>query len=869
MAVSTTEGKVLIVEDEVMYAFDVQRFLADHRIPASVCHTGEEALRRMSQDPDIALVLMDLDLGTGVDGIETARRILEDHDVPLLFLSVHTEWELADPLLGIDHYGILPKSAGEFAILQGVSAALKLARSRRELLESEERYRGLIESLSDSVLVIDGDYTIESANDAAVSLLGGTQGAVGEKCYRCYHGFESPCPWCPAVEVLASGGHVRRVVPFSPREGESKWFNLEASPVRNPDGSVVGVVLSGRDVSTEEDARQRYEDLFRFAPQPYQSLDPSGKFVDVNEEWCAVLGYSREEVVGRHFSEFLPPEAVALFAARFPAFLQAGRIDCVEFSVVKSDGDILLCRFYGRVAYDAHRAPVRTHCIFEDLTPQRRAEEKFRRLFHSAPLGVFRSALDGRFLEANPAFVGLLGYSSPEELASRIRESGWKSFLEAEDALRIVGILEKGPDTGPVDLRARRKDGTHRVVRLHIHRVQDSPGEQDVIEGFCEDITDRQAMQKEIQEREQLLRTFVNQSLEAIVITDAQGGITSWNPAAEKQFRTTSGDALGTPIWDVVFKSAVSPKGAESRISKLREEMRLLLATGEAPAAGGIIEMDYDYLDGTHRATHQRFFPIEGSDGCRLGLVSRDVTDLVIAERALADRHRRVTDLLEERELLLKEVHHRIKNDMLLVRALLSLQAGRTANVETATELSEAANRITLMSRIYERLYRSDNYESIQIRQTVLSIVSDLLSGAGQGQMSLVTDIEDRELPRKIAVPVGIILNELVSNALKYAFASSQNPRLRLSLKVNAGMVELEVEDNGPGMPDELRRADGTTQPGALEGFGYTMIGALVAQHAGTLSVADPERGGTVVRVSLALPESPSTEAPAGADKQR
>jgi PAS domain S-box-containing protein len=855
VAVSTTEGKVLIVEDEVMYALDVQRFLANRHIDASVCHTGEEALRVMSQDPDIALVLMDLDLGEGVGGIETARRILKHHDVPLLFLSVHTEWELADPLLGIDHYGFLPKSAGEFAILQGVNAALKLARSRRELLASEERYRGLIESLSDSVLVIDGDYTVQSANGAAVSLLGGVQGAVGAKCYRCYHGFESPCPWCPAVEVLASGARARRVVPFSAGGGESKWFNLEASAVRDPDDAVVGVVLSGRDVSQEEDTRKRYEELFRFAPQPYQSLAPSGRFIDVNEEWCAVLGYSRDQVVGRHFSEFLAQEAVALFSTRFPAFLQAGRVDGVEFPVVKSNGEILLCRFYGRVAYDAHRVPLRTHCIFQDLTPQRRAEEKFQRLFHSAPLGVFRSTADGRFLEANPAFVELLGYSSGEEIASKVKELGWTLFLDAEEAATIAGVLKRGMGIGPSDLRVRRKDGSHRVVRLHINRVQDAPGAHDVLEGFCEDITERQAMQKEVEERELLLRTFVNQSLDAIVITDTKGKITSWNPAAEKQFRSAAGEALGTPVWDTVLLNAVAPEEDESRIRTLRDHMKLLLATGDAPVAGSIVETEYEYPDATRRTAHQRFFAIEGSHGYQLGLVSRDVTDLVIAERALADRHRRVTDLLEERELLLKEVHHRIKNDMLLVRSLLSLQAGRTSSEETAAELSDAANRITLMSRIYERLYRSDNYESIQIRQTVLSIVSDLLSGAGRGQLSLETDIEERELPRKIAVPIGIIINELVSNALKYAFDGTGDPRLRVALGVNDGMVELEVEDNGPGMPAALRRDDGTLQPETIDGFGYTMIGALVAQHTGTLSVADAETGGTVVRVTLALPE--------------
>ncbi len=605
MAVSTAKAEVLIVEDEIVYAFDVQSMLEERDISSSICYTGEDALRRMAEEPAISLVLMDLDLGDGPNGIETARRILKDYDVPLLFLSAHTDSELTDPLSTIDHYGFVPKIAGEFGIIQAVTAALRLDRSRKGVLLSARKYRDLVESLSDAVIAIDAEYTVQTANGSVASLIGGAKDALGQKCYRCFHGLESPCPWCPAPDVFASGSPVRTVVPYPSSEGGSRWFYLDASPVAGADGSVEAVVLSGRDVSEEEEGRRRelssqqmFEELFRFAPQPYQSLDPAGRFLDVNDEWCRVLGYSREETVGRHFSEFLAPGSVDLFARRFPAFLESGRVKGVEFTLVKADGTTVETRFSGRIAYDHDRTPLRTHCIFQD------------------------------------------------------------------------------------------------------------------------------------------------------------------------------------------------------------------------------------------------------------------VTDLVAAEHALAERHRQVSGLLEDRELLLKEVHHRIKNDMLLVRSLLSLQAGRTSSPETAAELSEAASRITLMGRIYERLYRSDNYESIQIRPTLLSIVSDLLSGASQGQIDLETEIEERQLPRRISVPIGIIVNELVNNSLKYAFAGGRKPHLRVALRVDEGMVEIEVEDNGPGMPPALRLPDGSINPGGFDSFGYTMIGALVAQHFGTATVEDAKGGGTLARVRLTIPES-------------
>ncbi len=199
---------------------------------------------------------------------------------------------------------------------------------------------------------------------------------------------------------------------------------------------------------------------------------------------------------------------------------------------------------------------------------------------------------------------------------------------------------------------------------------------------------------------------------------------------------------------------------------------------------------------------------------------------------------------LKERELLVSEIHHRIKNDMGFIKALLSLQADLSESPEVKSAVKEASQRLSVMTRIYERLYGDENFLEVAVRPLAGKVVADLreLGKLPTGIIELAVD--DFKVPTKLSVSIGIILNELLTNAMKYAFTTAEATRIDASIhtRVEEKTVELTVRDNGSSIP-------GDVIDGSRRGYGLTIVDALVKQHCGTLTLSND--GGSVVRVVL------------------
>lgn len=204
-------------------------------------------------------------------------------------------------------------------------------------------------------------------------------------------------------------------------------------------------------------------------------------------------------------------------------------------------------------------------------------------------------------------------------------------------------------------------------------------------------------------------------------------------------------------------------------------------------------------------------------------------------------------DYLEERELLLAEVHHRIKNDMQFVQSLLLLQAGEAESAELREELEGAARRVSVMGRIYERLYRDEDFQEIEVRSLAERILDDLQQRGVLSGVAINLEAETLHVPVKVSVTVGIILNELVTNALKYAAGTQEGPlriHVRLCEAQEGRALTLTVADNGPGLP-------GDVLSGETKGYGLTILSALAGQYGGTLQLWND--GGAAAAVTLEL----------------
>jgi len=202
------------------------------------------------------------------------------------------------------------------------------------------------------------------------------------------------------------------------KDGSYRWIRDDLALTTDAAGKPTKFTGSWTDVSQRRKAEdklreseQRFRRLFERSPMAYQSLDENGYIIEANPAWLELLGYSREEVIGQWFGNFLVPESATDFRRNFPCFKEAGETHGVEFQMMRKDGTSRAIMFNGRIGYDADGNFLQTHCILHDITKQRLKEQRIADLarFPSEnPYPVLRIRSDGIILHANPAAARLL-----------------------------------------------------------------------------------------------------------------------------------------------------------------------------------------------------------------------------------------------------------------------------------------------------------------------------------------------------------------------------------------------------------------------------------------------------------------------------
>jgi two-component sensor histidine kinase len=205
--------------------------------------------------------------------------------------------------------------------------------------------------------------------------------------------------------------------------------------------------------------------------------------------------------------------------------------------------------------------------------------------------------------------------------------------------------------------------------------------------------------------------------------------------------------------------------------------------------------------------------------------LSFDITPLKVREEQLRAS-------LREKETLLREINHRVKNNLQIVSSLLNLQLQSITDEKARALLQESRNRIYSMATIHELLYRRSEMETVAVKDYIGEITRYLMEvyELSFTTITIEKEIDDIELDMDEAIPVGLIITELVSNSIKYAFPETQEGTIFISLKVHENSVELVVRDNGVGMPETVLAREGHS-------LGLLLVQALVDQLQGTFSV--------------------------------
>jgi two-component sensor histidine kinase len=227
--------------------------------------------------------------------------------------------------------------------------------------------------------------------------------------------------------------------------------------------------------------------------------------------------------------------------------------------------------------------------------------------------------------------------------------------------------------------------------------------------------------------------------------------------------------------------------------------------------------------------------------------VRERTAELQIANQELDAQANRLKASLEEKELLLKEVHHRVKNNMQVISSIFSLQSQYVQDPQILAILTESRNRISSMALIHEKFYQCNNFVKIDFAEYIQSLTRNLFTSydADSSLIQLILNISDVTLSIDSAIPCGLLANELVSNCLKHAFPDGKKGEIAIALSTHSNTyVTLMVRDSGIGLPSDFTLEKNTS-------LGLRLVKVLTRQLSGQLEMYND--GGTVVRMTFPI----------------
>ncbi|HNB52804.1 MAG TPA: histidine kinase dimerization/phosphoacceptor domain -containing protein, partial [Anaerolineales bacterium] len=396
----------------------------------------------------------------------------------------------------------------------------------------------------------------------------------------------------------------------------------------------------------------------------------------------------------------------------------------------------------------------------------------------------------------------------------------WQKYITPEDFKSNMDILLHSiSQNQPFELQmsVTTPQGEQRYAFSRGHATLDSNGNPLRIFGMSQDITKIKETEQALQEREILYRTLFEQASDGVILHDAlTGKATAANQAYTNMMECEISDVLGTGIAEGVPSDEV-----EDSITRWHQ---ILQAGHLSPYERRVI---------THQG-HMKYFEITASTIYDLSsgsphliqAVVRDVTHRKQAEEQLQAA-------LQEKEILLKEIHHRVKNNLQVISSLLYLQSLKITEPSMLELFRESRNRVAAMALVHEQLYQSENFARVDFSTYVRALVTSLYESYG---------VTDTEIPLKIetdgtaldvhtAIPCGLLISEMVSNALKYAFPDGHG-QIAISLRSDGKAHHLTVQDSGIGIPE-----DSVVRAGAM---GLQLIERLTLQIGGTLQRSGP-----------------------------
>jgi len=596
-----------------------------------------------------------------------------------------------------------------------------------------------------------------------------------------------------------------------------------------------------------KESEQRLASIIDFLPDAIAVMDNEKTVIAWNRAMEEMTGVSKRDMIGRGDYIYTVP----FYGERRRHLLDLLDADdedlASQYQCIQRKVDALYAETYvpslngGKGAYvwaigapilDGQGNRIGVLESIRDITQRKKAERTLQeqlnfiqQLMDATPSPIFCKDTRGIYLGCNKAFQAIFGLAKDKIVGHTVYDIYPKdladTFYEAESR------LFQNPGTQAYETTLTLADRSQRNFVFNKATYFDTEGKLSGLVGVVLDITERKQMEDALRESERRLTDIIDFLPDSTFVIDKEGKVIAWNHAIENLTGVMAGDILGKGDYEyslafygqrrpVLIDLVLRPnEEIEASYSAIKRDDSTLIAEEYIPMLGCGKVCLWCVASALYNSKGEIVGAIESI---------RDITERKRFEEALEES-------LHEKEVLIKEVHHRVKNNLQIVSSLLRIQTKDFLNEEALSAFEDCQSRIKSMALVHERLYRSGDLSKVPINEYISKLTSDLVRSFGaERKVRVYVDLKNVSLEINKAIPFGLILNELITNCLRHAFPGDRKGEIHVELAICGNRLELTVSDNGIGMPDSVD----IYKP---KSTGMALIQALVKQLKGTLHV--------------------------------
>ena len=649
-----------------------------------------------------------------------------------------------------------------------------------------------------------------------------------------------------------------------------KYFQVTAfQPVPHQFACIFADVTERREFEQAlRQSEQEYKRLFHEALTGNYISDSDGRILLCNDTFARLTGYAS------------PLEIYDLPAESFYAAPEKRRemvrllkkkknLRQVENRIRRKDGSFITVLENVTGTFDGKGRLSQIKGYLIDISDRKAAETaleqseaKYRHLFDNAPIGILSVDDQGNILEVNDRLVQILGSPSAEE-TRKINVFTFPSLVHAGVSEVFKACLHTGEDADH-EHHYISKWGKESDLSYHLVPIRDREDRVTGVQATVQDITRRKKAERKLLASYQELKE--NQKAALNLMEDL---------TLENQERRRAETQLSEYAAKLDSLLAAAPIGIGLLVDRVFQQvnatMCVMTGYGEGELLGQSARMLYPSDEEFRRVGEDKYAQIAqwgtGTVETQWLTKTGEVLDILLSSTPvnprdwsvgvtftaldITERKRsetKIKDSLREKEMLLKEIHHRVKNNLQIINSLLNLQTMQTQDSTLITALQESRDRIYSMALVHERLYRSTDFSSISFADYIRTVIRELFSSYEiTSRIQLKLDVDAIDLGIDAAIPCGLLVNELITNALKHAFPDGRSGVVRVRFdRRPEGLLCLTVSDNGVGIPK------GTDLSGKSS-LGMQLVRVLTEQLEGHCKIV--RRRGTSFEICFPEPE--------------